>query len=104
MSDEHPHAHSHHRGIAEPTKSDLLRRLARIRGQVEGIRRMVEEERYCPEIMQQFAAVRSGLAASEKLLFANHLEGCATQGLTQGGEAAREVRQELLDLFYRYMK
>lgn len=98
------HIHSHHRGISEPTRSDLLKRLARIRGQVEGIRRMVEEQRYCPEIMQQFAAVRSGLSAAEKKLFANHLEGCATHGLSQGGEAAQEVREELLDLFYRYMK
>ena len=65
---------------------------------------MVEEERYCPDIMQQFAAVRSGLSAAEKKLFANHLEGCATHGLAQGGDAAEEVREELLDLFYRYMK
>ena len=96
--------HSHAQGIAEPTKADLLRRLSRIRGQVEGIRRMVEEERYCPEIMQQFSAVRSGLAAAEKELFANHLEGCATHALSHGGEQADEVRRELLDLFYRYMR
>jgi DNA-binding FrmR family transcriptional regulator len=97
-------AHDHAMGIAEPTKADLLKRLARIRGQVDGIRRMVEDERYCPEILQQFAAVRAGLASAEKELFANHLEGCATHGLAQGGDAAREVRQELLDLFYRYMR
>lgn len=98
------HTHSHAQGIAEATKADLLKRLARIRGQVNGIGRMVEEERYCPDILQQFAAVRAGLAAAEKLLFANHLEGCASQAMAEGGEAAREVRQELLDLFYRYMR
>jgi len=97
-------ARHHAMGIAAPTKADLLKRLARIRGQVDGIRRMVEAERYCPEIMQQFAAVRSGLAAAEKQLFANHLEGCATHAMAEGGEAAGEVRQELLDLFYRYMR
>ncbi len=96
--------HHHATGIAPATKADLLKRLARIRGQVDGIRRMVEDERYCPDIMQQFAAVRSGLAAAEKELFANHLEGCATHGLAEGGETAAEVRQELLDLFYRYMR
>ena len=78
------HVHHHAMGIAPATKADLLKRLARIRGQVDGIRRMVEDERYCPDIMQQFAAVRSGLAAAEKQLFANHLEGCATHGLAQG--------------------
>ena len=52
---------AHAMGIAEPTKKDLLKRLARVRGQVEGIQRMVEDERYCPDILQQFAAVHSAL-------------------------------------------
>lgn len=97
-------APAHAAGIQPATKADLLKRLARIRGQVDGIGRMVEEERYCPEILQQFAAVRAGLAAAEKRLFANHLERCASHALAEGGEPAREVRQELLDLFYRYMR
>jgi DNA-binding FrmR family transcriptional regulator len=91
-------------GIAESTKKDLLRRLARARGQIDGIRRMVEDERYCPDIMQQFAAVNSALRSAEKLLLANHLEYCASHAIAHGGEPAEQVRSELVDLFHRYLR
>lgn len=97
-------APSHAMGIAAPAKKDLLRRLARIRGQVEGIGRMVEDERYCPDIMQQFAAVHSAMRSAEKQLLANHLEHCATHAIEQGGEPADHVREEIVDLFYRYVR
>ena len=95
---------SHAMGIAAPTRDSLMRRLARVRGQVEGIQRMVDDERYCPDILQQFAAVHSALRAAEKELLANHLERCAAHALGAGGEAAEQVRQELLDLLYRYVR
>jgi DNA-binding FrmR family transcriptional regulator len=91
-------------GIADPTKKDLLKRLARVRGQVEGIQRMVEDERYCPDILQQFAAVHSALRATERELLANHLERCATHAIRKGGEGAEEVRREIVDLLYRYVR
>ncbi|MEE8520215.1 MAG: metal-sensitive transcriptional regulator [Gemmatimonadota bacterium] len=91
-------------GIADKTKHDILKRLARIRGQVEGIQRMVEDERYCPDILQQFAAVHSALRGAEKELLANHLERCAAHAIAEGGEASADVRQELLDLLYRYVR
>lgn len=94
----------HALGIAEPTKRDLLQRLARIRGQVEGLHRMVEGERYCPDILQQFAAVHRALRSAEKTLLANHLERCATHAIADGGEVAAQVRQEIVDLFYRYLR
>ncbi len=95
---------AHAMGIAAPAKADLGRRLARIRGQVEGIARMVEEDRYCPEILQQCAAVHSALRGAEKELLANHLERCATHALAEGGEPAAEVRREIVDLFHRFVK
>jgi DNA-binding FrmR family transcriptional regulator len=91
-------------GIAAPTKGDIQKRLARARGQVEGIQRMVEDERYCPDILQQFAAVHSALRGAEKLLLANHLERCATHAIQEGGEAADRVREEIVDLLYRYLR
>jgi DNA-binding FrmR family transcriptional regulator len=91
-------------GIAQHTKSELLRRLARIRGQVEGLRKMVEEERYCPDILQQFSAVHRALRSAESMLLKNHLERCATHAIEQGGEAAEEVREEIVQLFYRYLR
>lgn len=100
VSDAGPHA----LGIAEGTKNDLDRRLARIRGQVGGIARMVEDERYCPDILQQFAAVHSALRAAEKELLLNHLERCATHAIEEGGDAATRVRQEIADLFMRFAR
>ena len=97
---EVPHAE----GIEEETKASLLRRLSRIRGQVEGIRKMVEEDRYCPDILQQFDAVHSALKATQKELLANHLDRCATTAFREGGEEAEQVRQEIVDLFVRYME
>lgn len=94
----------HAMGIAEPTKKDLLKRLARVRGQVEGIQRMVEDERYCPDILQQFAAVHSALRAAERELMANHLDRCATHAIVEGGEAAEQVRREIVDLLHRYVR
>lgn len=97
---ELPHA----MGLDPAVKRALGRRLARIRGQVEGIGRMVEEERYCPDILQQLAAVRAAIRGAEKELLANHLERCASHALAEGGRAATEVRQELVEVFHRYLR
>lgn len=94
----------HAMGIPEDVREDLIRRLSRIRGQVNGLTRMVEEDRYCPDVLQQFAAVRSALRSAEKVMLGSHLEGCATRALSDGGEGAEQVREEILDLFSRYLK
>ncbi len=99
-TDAPPHA----MGIAAASREDLLRRLARIRGQVEGLSRMISEERYCPDILNQFAAVHSALRSAEKELLANHLERCATHAIAEGGEVAAEVRREIVDLFHRFVR
>lgn len=95
---------SHAMGIEPHTKRDLLRRLARVRGQVEGIARMVEDDRYCPDILQQFSAVHSALRGAEKRLLTNHLERCATHAIQQGGAPADQVRKEIVDLLHRYVR
>ncbi|MDX1568785.1 MAG: metal-sensitive transcriptional regulator [Longimicrobiales bacterium] len=91
-------------GIPDDVRQDLVRRLSRIRGQVDGLVRMVEEDRYCPDVLQQFAAVRSALRSAEKVMLGSHLEGCASRALSDGGRGAEQVREEILDLFSRYMK
>lgn len=65
---------------------------------------MVEDERYCPDILQQFAAAHSALRAAEKILLANHLEHCATHAMAMGGESAEQVRAELIGIFHRYLR
>ncbi|MDX1393900.1 MAG: metal-sensitive transcriptional regulator [Gemmatimonadota bacterium] len=95
---------THHRGIPETTREDLARRLARIRGQVEGLGRMVDDDRYCPDILHQFAAVHSALRSAERVLLASHLERCATDAISRGGESAEQVRREILDLFQSFVR
>lgn len=95
---------SHAMGIPEETKDDLVDRLSRIRGQVDGLRRMVDEERYCADVLQQFSAVRSALRSAERVLLSSHLEGCATRAISEGGDSAEQVREEIVDLFSRYVK
>jgi len=95
---------AHAMGIPTTVREDLGRRLARIRGQVEGIARMVDEDRYCPDILHQFAAVHSALRSAERELLASHLERCATHALAEGGEGAEQVRREIVDLFHRFVR
>ncbi|MDH3732091.1 MAG: metal-sensitive transcriptional regulator [Gemmatimonadota bacterium] len=95
---------THAAGIPASTRGDLTRRLARIRGQVEGITRMVEDDRYCPDILNQFAAVHSALRSAEKELLTSHLERCATSAIAEGGETADQVRKEIVDLFHRFVR
>jgi len=97
-------APEHAMGFSAGTKRDLEDRLARIGGQIRGLARMVEEERYCPDVLQQVAAVRSALRSVERVLLSNHLDRCATRALAEGGRSADEVRSEILDLFSRYMR
>lgn len=94
----------HAMGIPGETKRNLNSRLARIRGQVDGLARMIEEERYCPDVLQQFASVRASLKATERVLLANHLEQCASRAIQTGGPAADRVRREILDIFARYLE
>lgn len=74
------------------TKKGLLQRLRRIEGQVRGLQKMVEEERYCAEILTQIASVEQALGAVSKVLLRNHLEHCVTDAVRVGapGEAEKK--------------
>lgn len=102
-STEHPErthgALSHEPG----TKKRLLNRLRRIEGQVRGLQRMVEDERYCPEILTQVAAVQASLRSAAEVLLQDHLRHCVTEALRSGDAAdAESMYAELTDLFKKY--
>jgi len=83
-------------------KAGLLTRLKRIEGQVRGVQQMVEDERYCPDVLAQIAAVESALRGVSRALVKNHLRHCATHALREGDEAERErMVQELVDILGR---
>ena len=82
-------------------KTRNLARLKRIEGQVRGIHKMVEEDRYCADIVAQLAAVHEALRGVGRELMRNHLRHCAADALRAGGSRAEEMYDELIDLMYR---
>ena len=71
---------------SEKEYKDLTNRLSRIEGQVRGIRKMLEEDTYCPDIMVQVAAVKSALDGFNSVLLANHIKTCVVDDLRNGDE------------------
>jgi len=79
----------------------LIHRLNRIEGQVRGIRSMVEEERYCVDILTQVSAIQSALNAFNKELLSNHIKTCVVEDIRNGDDA---VVDELCATIKRLMK
>lgn len=82
-------------------KSRNLVRLRRIEGQVRGLHKMVEEDRYCADIMTQISSVQEALRAVGRELLRNHLRHCAAAAIRESDEKAGEMYDELVELFYR---
>ena len=74
---------------AEETKA-LLNRLARIEGQIRGVRRMVEDDAYCIDIITQAAAASSAISAFNKELLSSHIRTCVSNDIKEGNDAAVE--------------
>lgn len=91
--------------VDEAFKQDLLLRLRRIEGQVRGVQKMVEEERYCPDVLMQMSSVHESLRSVERILMKNHLQHFATEALRSGDEKkAQRTYDELTDLFYKHVR
>ena len=85
------------------TKAKALGRLRRIEGQVQGIQRMVEEDKPCVDVLLQVAAVRGALEQVQKLLLGQHLEACVVEVLRAGNARDRQRRlEELQDIVARF--
>jgi DNA-binding FrmR family transcriptional regulator len=83
-------------------KRSVLNRLKRIEGQIRGLQRMVEEERYCADVITQVSSVQEALRSTAKSLLHNHLKHCATQALRSGDSAqAESMYSELMELMGR---
>ena len=83
-------------------KHAVLTRLRRIEGQVRGLQRMVEEERYCADVLTQVTSVQEALRGVSRELLGNHLRHCTTAALRSGDEAQAEtVYAELLEMIQR---
>jgi DNA-binding FrmR family transcriptional regulator len=85
-------------------KASNLKRLRRIEGQVRGLQKMVEDDRYCAEILTQIASVQEALRAVSRELMRNHLKHCATNAIRTSDREAEAMYDELIDLMHRYSR
>jgi CsoR family transcriptional regulator, copper-sensing transcriptional repressor len=86
-------------------KASNVKRLRRIEGQVRGLQRMVEEDRYCADIITQVASVQEALRGVAKALMRNHLHHCASHAIASGSpEQQNAMYDELLDLVYKHLR
>lgn len=83
-------------------KEDLIKRLRRIEGQVRGIQRMVEEDKYCVDILVQISAVRSALDRVGLILLEDHTRGCVARAIKN--EDGDRAIAELTDVMRRFVK
>ena len=89
--------------IDEESKRKLLMRLKRAEGQVAAIRRMVDDEKYCVDILLQLSAAQGALAKVGQLMLAVHIETCVEDAFLHGDAAARKRKvAELLEVLERY--
>lgn len=86
--------------MAHGDKSSTVKRLNRIEGQVRGVARMVEEDRYCIDILHQVQAVKAALSKVEDAILSDHAAHCVVEAIASGDEAdQREKFSELVELF-----
>ncbi|MBS4983093.1 MAG: metal-sensing transcriptional repressor [Hungatella hathewayi] len=80
---------------------DLMNRLSRIEGQIRGIKSMVEDDRYCVDILTQVSAVQAALNSFNKMLLSNHIKTCVVEDIERGNT---EVVDELCRTIQKLMK
>ena len=85
-------------------KERNVKRLRRIEGQVRGLQKMVEEDRYCADVMTQISSVQEALRAVSRELMRNHLKHCAAAAIRTGPAEAESMYDELVDLVYKHSR
>lgn len=89
--------------MKEEAQKKVLARLKKVAGQVAGIQRMVEEDRYCVDILHQVAAVEGALDRVGHLMLAAHVETCVTSAIESGKAGERKKKlDELMDVFSKF--
>jgi DNA-binding FrmR family transcriptional regulator len=89
-------------GVDAEIKLSNLKRLRRIEGQVRGLHKMVEEDRYCPDILMQVASVQEALRSVSRELVRNHLSHCARRALQGSDEQAEAAVNELVAVWSKH--
>lgn len=91
-------------GVDAEGRARNLVRLRRIEGQVRGLQRMIEADRYCADVLTQLSSVHEALRAVGRELMRNHLKHCATTAIRDDGSEAEAMYDELVELMYRHVR
>jgi DNA-binding FrmR family transcriptional regulator len=96
---------THATAVDPEIKHAVLTRLRRIEGQVRGLQKMVDEERYCADVLTQVSSVQEALRGVGRSLLRNHLKHCATQAIRSGDPGqADAMYEELMELISRSLR
>jgi DNA-binding FrmR family transcriptional regulator len=88
-----------------PADPELLQRLARVEGQVRGVHRMLEEGRYCVDVLTQLAAIHEALRSVGRRIVENHMKSCVVRAARSGDPAETErVSKEMAELLDRFTR
>jgi len=82
--------------MRDNSRKSAVRRLALIEGQVRGISKMVNEDRYCVDVLRQLHAAKAALASLEQLVLEDHIDGCVSEALASNDLATRQAKVEEL--------
>lgn len=86
-------------------KTDLKRRLKRIEGQIKGIQNMIDDDRYCMDILIQVSAAKAAIDRVGKIILENHVKGCIADSIkNKSDEDSEKMIEELMDNIYKFMK
>lgn len=91
-------------GVDPDIRDRNLKRLRRIEGQVRGLQRMIEEDRYCADVLTQIASVQEALRSVGRELMRNHLKHCAAHAIRESDAQAEVMYDELIDLMYKHVR
>ena len=84
-------------------RDEVKKRLKRVAGQIAGIERMVDEDRYCVDVLLQVAAVRAALDGVGKVILRSHVETCVSDALVSGRARERNEKiEEIMDVFSKF--
>ena len=96
------HANDFATGSYQDHKEEILQSLRRIEGQVRGVQKMVQEERYCVDVLNQVAAARMALAQVALVILEDHTRGCVSQAIKEEEEGKEEIIKELMGVIKRF--
>ncbi|SDJ15641.1 metal-sensitive transcriptional regulator [Natribacillus halophilus] len=92
---------THEKRTVQPNKQELLNRLKRIEGQVRGVQKMIDEDKYCVDILHQISAIQSAMKKVSVGLMEDHTHHCVVNAIEKGNK--EETIEELMDVMKRMM-